>query len=291
MRWVGRAWRPSGQTWRRPLRRAPCARAGASDIVRLRGDSRGRVLVHLVDEDLSEEQSQAVAASVREALARRRMSRQQLADQAKISVSTLEKALAGRRPFTLATLLRLEQALDLPLRPTHAGADLAPDDMGAYARKAVAWLEGAYLTLRPSFEMAGAVYAYRTEIHWDAEVPCLAFRESERQDSAYTQQGRISMPNQSGHIHLTTNYQGQHRLITLGRPTIAGELYGLLNTLQSGAGGHLTPIAAPVAMIPLKSQPDARFGRVAPGQPGYDVYKAKLDRIVGEGFVRLIGPG
>jgi len=226
---------------------------------------------------------------VREALARRRMSRQQLADQAKISISTLEKALAGRRPFTLATLLRLEQALDLPLRPTHPSGELAPDDLGAYGRKAVAWLEGAYLTLRPSFEMAGAVYAYRTEIFWDAEVPCLAFRESERQDSAYTQQGRISMPNQSGHIHLTTNYQGQHRLITLGRPTISGELYGLLNTLQSGAGGHLTPIAAPVAMIPLKSQPDAGFGRVAPGQPGFDLYKAKLDRILGEGFVRLIG--
>jgi transcriptional regulator with XRE-family HTH domain len=244
-----------------------------------------------VDEDLSEEQSQAVAVRVREALARRRMSRQQLADQARISVSTLEKALAGRRPFTLATLLRLEQALDMPLRPGHHSADLAPDDMGAYARKAVAWLEGAYLTLRPSFEMAGAVYAYRTEIYWDGYVPCLAFRESERQDSAYTQQGRISLNSQSGHVHLATNYQGQHRLITLGRPTIGGELYGLLNTLQSGAGGHLTPIAAPVALIPMKNAPDARFGRVAPGQPGFDAYKAKLDRILGEGFVRLIGLG
>ena len=290
MRSAGQAWRANARPWRRPSRTGPCAYAGAGHIVRFCGDSRGRRLVHLVDEDLSEEQSQAVAVRVREALARRRLSRQQLADQAKISVSTLEKALAGRRPFTLATLIRLEQALDLPLRPGHASSDLAPDDLGAYARKAVAWLEGAYLTLRPSFEMAGAVYAYRTEIHWDGEVPCLAFRESERQDSAYTQAGRISMPNQSGHIHLTTNWQGQHRLITLGRPTISGELYGLLNTLQSGAGGHLTPIAAPVALIPLRNAPDARYGRVAPGQPGYEGYKAKLDRIVGEGFVRLIGP-
>ena len=291
MIWVGRALRGNLRSWRGPLRAGPCAHAGARHIVRLCGDSRGRRLVHIVDEDLSEEQSQAVAVRVREALARRRMSRQQLADQARISVSTLEKALAGRRPFTLATLLRLEQALDMPLRPGHASSDLAPDDLGAYARKAVAWLEGAYLTLRPSFEMTGAVYAYRTEIFWDAEVPCLAFRESERQDSAYTQAGRISMPNQSGHIHLTTNYQGQHRLITLGRPTISGELYGLLNTLQSGAGGHLTPIAAPVAMIPMRNAPDARFGRVAAGQPGFDAYKGRLDRIVGEGFVRLIGPG
>lgn len=53
--------------------------------------------------DLSTEQSQAIAARVREELARRRISRQQLADDARISISTLEKALAGRRPFTLAT--------------------------------------------------------------------------------------------------------------------------------------------------------------------------------------------
>src|ERR1700749_1137456 len=116
MNWAGRAWRRNNRK-RRPS--GPCAPLGARDIVRLRGDSRSRVLVHLVDEDLSEEQSQAVAVRVREALARRRMSRQQLADQAKISVSTLEKALAGRRPFTLATLLRLEEALGLPPRPPH----------------------------------------------------------------------------------------------------------------------------------------------------------------------------
>ena len=67
------------------------------------------------EKQLSDEQSRSVAALVREALARRRISRQQLADQAKISISTLEKALAGRRPFTLATTIRLEEALGLPL--------------------------------------------------------------------------------------------------------------------------------------------------------------------------------
>jgi transcriptional regulator with XRE-family HTH domain len=261
-------------------------------MVGLCSDSRGpAVVVHLVDEDLSEEQSREVAARIREALARRRMSRQQLAEKARISISTLEKALAGRRPFTLASLLRLEQALDLPLRPAHVASELAPDNLGAYARKAVAWLEGGYLTLRPSFEKPGAVYAYSTEIYWDAEVPCLAFRESERQDSAFTQQGLVSLPHQSGHVYLTTNNQGQFRLITLSRPTISGELYGLLNTLQSEAGGHLRPVATPVAFIPLRTQPAPRFGRILPGEAGYDGYKARLDRIVGEGFVRLIGPG
>ena len=39
-----------------------------------------------------------------------------LAEQAKLSLSTLEKALGGRRPFTLATTVRLEQALGVSLR-------------------------------------------------------------------------------------------------------------------------------------------------------------------------------
>src|SRR2546427_8173232 len=65
---------------------------------------------------LSDVQSRAVAALIREEIARRRISRQRLADQAKISISTLEKALAGRRPFTLATTVRLEEALGVSLR-------------------------------------------------------------------------------------------------------------------------------------------------------------------------------
>src|SRR5699024_11046938 len=64
--------------------------------------------------------SQWVGRQVQGQLARRRMSRQALADRARISLSTLEKALAGKRPFTLATTLRLEEALAISLRATAA---------------------------------------------------------------------------------------------------------------------------------------------------------------------------
>src|SRR3954462_11424960 len=102
---------------------------------------------------LSDEQSRSVAAMIREELARRRISRKGLADQAKISISTLEKALAGRRPFTLATTIRLEEALSVPLRNRHGmpvalpAPNHAPGDLGFYSRPAVSWLEGSYLTL------------------------------------------------------------------------------------------------------------------------------------------------
>src|SRR5262245_25985302 len=102
------------------------------------------------EKQLSVEQSRAVAARVREELARRRVSRQQLADQAKISISTLEKALAGRRPFTLATTIRLEEALGVSLRkgggdraaPPAAPITLAPGDLGFYSRPSVSFVEG-----------------------------------------------------------------------------------------------------------------------------------------------------
>src|SRR5262245_60132855 len=180
---------------------------------------RGLTLMTVMNDDpsqLSDDQSRAVAALIREELARRRISRQRLADQAKISISTLEKALAGRRPFTLATTIRLEEALGVPLRKPHAGVahvpaaaiTLAPGELGYYARPAVSFIEASYLTLRPSFGEPAAIYAYRTEICWDAGTSSLVFRESERLDAEFAQEGRVSMPNQSGYIYLITNRQG-----------------------------------------------------------------------------------
>src|SRR5258705_871073 len=94
------------------------------------------------DKQLSAEQSRQVAETIREEIARRRMSRQSLAEQAKLSLSTLEKVLGGRRPFTLATTVRLEQALGGSLRqgqgvppaaaPTHGG--ISPYGLARHSR-------------------------------------------------------------------------------------------------------------------------------------------------------------
>src|ERR1700755_2631818 len=102
----------------------------------------------MTDTELLETENRHVGDRVREELARRRISRQALADMARISLSTLEKALAGTRPFTLATTRRIEEALGVAIRPASpspARGDTAPEHMGAYARVAVGWLEGRYL--------------------------------------------------------------------------------------------------------------------------------------------------
>jgi hypothetical protein len=205
-----------------------------------------------------------------------------------------------QRAFTLATTVRIEQALGVSLRtadgapaepakaaPT-ANGDIAPDSLGAYSRRAVSWLEGNYLTLRPSFGEKGAIYAYRTEIAWDAAASCLVFRERERSDAAYAQFGEVAVPNQSGHIYLVTNRHGQHRLVTVSRPTITGELYGILTTLLSGRGSALTPIAAPIALLPIANIAQPSFGRVSEGDVNYDAYRRHLRKTVDEPFAVFV---
>jgi transcriptional regulator with XRE-family HTH domain len=244
------------------------------------------------DTKLSDDQSRLIAVQIREELARRRISRQLLADQAKISISTLEKALSGRRPFTLATTIRLEEALGVTLRGNNVVAPLsegvAPDELGFYSRRAVVWIEGNYLTLRPSFGEKDAIYAYRTEIVWNEESSNLVFLESERVDAAFTQKGVVSVPNQSGHIYLITNVHGQYRLVIVARPTITGEMYGILTTLQVGRGAQLTPVAAPIAFIPIPGLKDVRFGRVGPEHSCYATYREHLKRTVDEPFALFL---
>ena len=250
------------------------------------------------DKQLSAEQSAQVAETIREEIARRRISRQTLAAQAKLSLSTLEKVLGGRRPFTLATMVRLEQALGVSLRKTQAAApavavngDVAPDSLGAYSRRAVAWLDGAtYVTLRPSFGEKDAIFAYYTKFAWDDASSSLLFHEGDRLDAIYSQWGEVSVPNQSGFIYLVTNRHGQHRLITISRPTRLNEMYGIILTLLVGRGSNLTPIASPIALVPLANVPDATVGRISPGAANYAVYREHMLRTTEEQFA-LFMPG
>src|SRR5215467_5824336 len=244
---------------------------------------------------LSDAQSRAVAALIREEIARRRISRQRLADQAKISISTLEKALAGRRPFTLTTTIRLEEALGVSLR--RSGNDtLAPalpngvarGDLGSYARAAVSWIEGSYLTLRPSFGDRDAIYAYRTDIDCAERRSILVFCESDRIDAEFTHHGEVSGPNQSGHIYLVTNAQGQYRLIILARMAINGQMHGILTTLQAGRGAQLTPVAAPIALVPVETVKTLEFGRIGAGHPCHEAYRKVLKRTIDEPFALFL---
>jgi transcriptional regulator with XRE-family HTH domain len=239
--------------------------------------------------ELTYESSETVAFTVREELARRRLSRQWLADEAKVSLSTLEKALAGRRPFTLATVVRLEDALGTSLRtrPTHEEPKLfAPESMGAYARLAVQWLEGTYLTLRPSFSEAGAIFAYLTSISWDEANGHLVFSEASRTDSDYEQKGFVSFPNISGAIYLVTIWQGQYRIALLNRPS-SRWLSGILLTLAAGEGAQLTPASLPIVLLPTNLEDNRTVGVVRSGDPAFEEYRDCVDRVTRQGYARF----
>jgi hypothetical protein len=146
------------------------------------------------------------------------------------------------------------------------------------------------VTIRPSFGDKDAIFAYLTEISWDAAASCLVFHESERQDAAYTQYGEVAVPNQSGHVYLVTNRHGQHRLITVARLPISGEMFGIITTLLAGRGSLLTPIAAPIAYLPVKMIENPTFGRILPENANYGPYRTHLRRTLDEPFAMFL-PG
>lgn len=244
----------------------------------------------LREEWLDERRTEEIARRVREELARRRISRQALADLARISISTLEKTLSGRRAFSLATVVRLEEALATPLRapvpaPDAANA-FAPDELGGYARGAARWLEGRYLTLRPLFGGSAGIHAFATTIRWEPDLSRLVFEESERADS-FAQHGSVSLPLSSGHIYLITSEEGQYRLAILGRPTISRSLYGILTTLIIGHGSQLVPASCPLALLRIGEGEAPAFGCIDAHHPDYPRYSAELETVTDRDFARF----
>jgi transcriptional regulator with XRE-family HTH domain len=265
--------------------------ADACGYVRI-GADRARGKAMLQDELLDEKRAEEIAHKVREELARRRISRQALADLARISISTLEKALAGRRSFTLATVIRLEEALGTSLRADRPAmaptGETASEALGGYNHGAVRWLEGRYWTLRPLFGPDPGICGYLTTITWDPSCSCLVFAESERA-GRFAQRGQVSMPHLSGHIYLVTSEGGQYRLAILGRPTIAGSLYGILTTLLVGHGSQLVPGSCPIALLRLDEGLEPTYGRIDPDHPAFPACHAELDTVTSLDFARFPG--
>src|SRR5690606_9990737 len=113
------------------------------------------------------------------------------------------------------------------------------------------------------------------------------FAEVERADATFAQQGFVSMPNLSGHTYLVTSEAGQFRTVILGRATRERRMFGLLSTLQVGAGSQLVPVACPVAMVPEEQLPTAQFGLIAEEHPVRGEYRSILDMALASDFCRL----
>jgi hypothetical protein len=65
-------------------------------------------------------------------------------------------------------------------------------------------------------------------------------------------------------------------------------MYGIITTLLAGRGSQLTPIAAPIALLPIKNVPNPNVGRIASGDANYALYRQHLRRTTEEPFALFL---
>ncbi len=153
----------------------------------------------------------------------------------------------------------------------------ADKSLGGYSRESAGELEGKYVCVRPTFVDPEIINAYVIVISWDINRSSLMFEEEARADSAYTQRGKIYIPEGKPFIHLVTMDRGAVRLTTVSRPDRQqGFAHGLILTLSNPRGVHFTPASAPVVMRRLVGEQLPALGYVHPGVPDYDTYRAQL---------------
>ena len=254
-----------------------------------------RVCLLRAFQDFDADTSARIISKTKEELAHRRISRQMLADTARISLSTLDKMLSRHRPLTLATVIKLEDALGLSLREQvkeeppvpQASPLVGPQSMGAYSRDGVKWAIGKYLTIRPSFSNSEAIYTYVTRLFWDDAGGHLGFAESDRDDSWFEQTGHVTISNLSGHIYLVTNSEGQYRTLTLGRSQKYNALLGILSTLAMVDGARGMPMACPIVLIPMDEADERRLGTFLPRDEGFAQYREFLNHVTAANFAQF----
>ena len=168
------------------------------------------------------------------------------------------------------------------------GTGASPVYMGAYTRAAVDQFIGSYLTIRPSFTVAGGITAYRTDISWDDDWPSLVFEERERHDVPYSHRGRLYIPASSMFIHLVSLTKGSMRMVLVSQLDMTGCMRGLVTTLNKQKA-VLVPVAAPIVYQRSETFEAGCFGELGPGNSNHAAYRALLTEATTQGYARLIG--
>lgn len=247
----------------------------------------------------------AAVEMLRTALVERKMTQAELADAAECHEKTIQNLMGGRTVrdqtlFDVAMVLGLDYArlkelwfgampAAQPMDLRGDGGVVAPVYMGAYTRAAVDQYIGSYLTLRPSFTKPDVVIAYRTDIVWDPEWPSLLFDERERPDQPFSHRGRLYIPSSSMFIHLVSLTKGAMRMILVSQLDTAGEMRGLITTLNK-QGRFFVPVAAPIAYLQRGDFKGTALGEVPPGAPQHAEYRRILEETMSEGYARLVPP-
>ena len=255
-------------------------------------------------EPISSPEREAALGLIRTAMIEKKMTQAELADAADCHEKTIQNLLGGRsvRDQTLFDVcmvlgldfLRLKDAwhgtaaTNGPMELKGEGGLVAPVYMGAYTRAAVDHYIGSYLTVRPAFANPGAIVAYRTDIVWDPEWPSLLFEERDRPDAPYAHRGRLYIPASSSYIHLVSLTKGAMRMVLVSQIDRAGEMRGIITTLNKQRGAMFVPVATPIVYAKREQFRASALGEIKPGAPDYEAYKQMLDDSVEQGYARLV---
>lgn len=256
-----------------------------------------------------EAQSRTTAlARLRTAMIEKKMTQAELADAADCHEKTIQNLLNGRSVrdqtlFDVCMVLGLDfddlKAMwagenrdntfgtDAPGKAGEGG-DIAPLYMGAYSRAVVDHYLGSYLTVRPAFSVPGQLFAYRTDIVWDADWPSLMFRESQRLDRAFQHQGRLYIPASSAFIHFVSLTKGAMRVVLVSQPDSDGTMRGMIMT-QNKRGAAYFPVAAPIVYLRRDSFEPDQFGDISNASRHFPDYRALIAEALDQGYAHMVG--
>lgn len=252
----------------------------------------------------SKHDREAALLLIRTALVEKKMTQAELADAADCHEKTIQNMMAARSVrdqtlFDVASVLGLDyqrikelwsgsMSTAQPMELKGDGGNVAPVYMGAYTQAAVEDYIGSYLTLRPAFAVPNQIVAYRTDIVWDPEWPSLLFEERDRPDAPFSHRGRLYVPASSMFIHLISLTKGAMRMIVVSQVDRAGEMRGLITTLNKQRA-MFTPVSAPIVYVKRNDFRAADLGEIGPKHGSYAGYKKLLDATIADGYAKLVG--
>ncbi len=245
----------------------------------------------------------AAVELIRRAMVEKKLTQAGIADAADCHEKTIQNLLHGRTVrdqtlFDVAMVLgldfeRLKEAwhgtmsASQPMELRGEGGLVAPTYMGAYTKAAVDHYIGSYVTIRPSFTKPETIVAYRTDIVWDPEWPSLLFEERDRPDATYSHRGRLYIPASSMFIHLVSLTKGAMRMVLVSQLDRAGEMRGLITTLNKQRA-MFVPVSAPVVYVKSATFRASQLGEQTPKNPDYKGYRALLAQTTADGYAHLV---
>ena len=242
---------------------------------------------------------------IKTAMVEKKLTQAELADASDCHEKTIQNLLGGRSVrdqtlFDVCMVLGLDfhglrdawhgETVALangPMELKGDGGVVAPVYMGAYTRAAVDHYIGSYLTLRRAFSKPDTIVAYRTDITWDPDWPSLLFQECDRPDAPYSHRGRLYIPSSSMFIHLVSLTKGAMRMIIVSQLDRAGEMRGLITTLNKQRA-NFTPVATPIVYARRDTIAAGCLGEIGTDSPFYKEYKALVDDTLDQGYARLV---